>query len=201
MWYVSSNRDETHYEDPDRFDVRRNPEHQAFGAGGRHFCLGAALARLELNVMFEQTLRRYPEIATAASRPGSSRASSTSSRRCRSRSGRVPPERRAPDAQCRLVQNVCAGLMSDSARITCRTALISARWVNACGKLPRWRPVTGSISSAYSPSGLAYPSSRSHSERARVELADLAQRRDQPERADQNVPSLPCRPSSVSSVR
>ncbi len=36
MWYVSSNRDETGYEDPDRFDVERNPEHQAFGAGGRH---------------------------------------------------------------------------------------------------------------------------------------------------------------------
>ena len=48
MWYVSSNRDETRYEDPDRFDVTRNPEHQAFGAGGRHFCLGTALARLEL---------------------------------------------------------------------------------------------------------------------------------------------------------
>ena len=42
-----------------------------------------------------------------------------------------------------------------SARITCITALISARWVNACGKLPRWRPVRGSISSAYSCSGLA----------------------------------------------
>ena len=39
MWYVSSNRDESRYEDPNRFDVRRNPEHQAFGAGGRHFCL------------------------------------------------------------------------------------------------------------------------------------------------------------------
>jgi cytochrome P450 len=60
MWYVSSNRDETHYEDPDRFDVRRNPEHQAFGAGGRHFCLGTALARLELKVLFEETLKRYP---------------------------------------------------------------------------------------------------------------------------------------------
>jgi cytochrome P450 len=65
MWYVSSNRDETRYQDPHRFDVRRNADHQAFGAGGRHFCLGAALARLELNVMFEQTLRRYPEIAAA----------------------------------------------------------------------------------------------------------------------------------------
>jgi cytochrome P450 len=62
MWYVSSNRDETRYEDPDRFDVRRNPEHQAFGAGGRHFCLGTALARLELNVLFEETLKRYPEM-------------------------------------------------------------------------------------------------------------------------------------------
>jgi cytochrome P450 len=70
MWYVSSNRDETRYEDPDRFDVRRNPEHQAFGAGGRHFCLGTALARLELNVLLEETLKRYPatEIAGTPTR-------------------------------------------------------------------------------------------------------------------------------------
>jgi cholest-4-en-3-one 26-monooxygenase len=60
MWYVSSNRDETRYEDPDRFDVTRNPEHQAFGAGGRHFCLGTALARLELRIMLEETLARFP---------------------------------------------------------------------------------------------------------------------------------------------
>jgi len=65
MWYVSSNRDETRYEDPDRFDVRRNPEHQAFGAGGRHFCLGTALARLELRIMFQETLARYPEMSVA----------------------------------------------------------------------------------------------------------------------------------------
>jgi cholest-4-en-3-one 26-monooxygenase len=65
MWYVSSGRDETRYEDSDQFDVRRNPEHQAFGAGGRHFCLGAALARLELRIMFEETLARYPEMAPA----------------------------------------------------------------------------------------------------------------------------------------
>jgi cholest-4-en-3-one 26-monooxygenase len=63
MWYVASNRDESRYEDPDRFDVTRNPEHQAFGAGGRHFCLGTALARLELNILFEETLKRYPNIA------------------------------------------------------------------------------------------------------------------------------------------
>ena len=65
MWYVSSNRDESRYEDPDRFDVTRNPEHQAFGAGGRHFCLGAALARLELRILFEETLARHPGIELA----------------------------------------------------------------------------------------------------------------------------------------
>jgi cholest-4-en-3-one 26-monooxygenase len=65
MWYASSNRDETRYEDPDRFDVLRNPEHQAFGAGGRHFCLGTALARLELKILFEETLARYPDISLA----------------------------------------------------------------------------------------------------------------------------------------
>ncbi|HEY2603703.1 MAG TPA: cytochrome P450 [Thermoleophilaceae bacterium] len=66
MWYASSGRDDTCFEDPDRFDVRRNPDHQAFGAGGRHFCLGTALARLELRVMFEETLARYPEMELAA---------------------------------------------------------------------------------------------------------------------------------------
>jgi cholest-4-en-3-one 26-monooxygenase len=65
MWYASSNRDETRYEDPDRFDVLRNADHQAFGAGGRHFCLGAALARLELKILLEETLSRYPEMELA----------------------------------------------------------------------------------------------------------------------------------------
>ena len=65
MWYVSSGREEARYEQPDRFDVRRNPEHQAFGAGGRHFCLGTALARLELRVLFEETLARFPEMELA----------------------------------------------------------------------------------------------------------------------------------------
>jgi cytochrome P450 len=66
MWYVSSNRDEERFEDPDRFDVRRSPnDHQAFGAGGRHFCLGTALARLELKVLLEETLARYPAMELA----------------------------------------------------------------------------------------------------------------------------------------
>jgi cholest-4-en-3-one 26-monooxygenase len=68
MWYVSSNRDEERFEHPDRFDVERKAEHQAFGAGGRHFCLGTALARLELRVLFEETLTRFPDIQLA-SRP------------------------------------------------------------------------------------------------------------------------------------
>jgi cytochrome P450 len=65
MWYPSSNRDETRYEDPDHFDVTRNPEHQAFGAGGRHYCLGTALARLELRILIEETLARYPDMEIA----------------------------------------------------------------------------------------------------------------------------------------
>ncbi|HTA36833.1 MAG TPA: cytochrome P450, partial [Solirubrobacteraceae bacterium] len=63
MWYPSSNRDETRFDDADQFDCTREAEHQAFGAGGRHFCLGTALARLELRTLIEQTLARFPQIA------------------------------------------------------------------------------------------------------------------------------------------
>jgi cytochrome P450 len=70
LWYASSNRDETRYENPDRFDVHRNPEHQAFGAGGRHFCLGTALARLELRIMLEETLARFPRMQLAGGAGG-----------------------------------------------------------------------------------------------------------------------------------
>jgi cholest-4-en-3-one 26-monooxygenase len=62
LWYPSSNRDEDVYDDPDVFDVTRNPEHQAFGAGGRHFCLGSALARLELKILVGETVRRFPDM-------------------------------------------------------------------------------------------------------------------------------------------
>jgi cytochrome P450 len=65
LWYPSSNRDEDRYADPDRFDVTRNPEHQAFGAGGRHFCLGTALARLELRILVSETLARFPAMTLA----------------------------------------------------------------------------------------------------------------------------------------
>jgi cytochrome P450 len=64
LWYVSGNRDEKALEDADRFDVRRETnDHQGFGGGGRHFCLGAGLARLELKLWIEETLRRFPDLA------------------------------------------------------------------------------------------------------------------------------------------
>ncbi len=65
LWYVSSNRDEAVYGCPHQLDVERNPEHQAFGAGGRHFCLGTALARLELAILFRETLSRFPNLELA----------------------------------------------------------------------------------------------------------------------------------------
>jgi cholest-4-en-3-one 26-monooxygenase len=62
LMYPSANRDETHFPDPDRLDVHRNPNnHLAFGFG-THFCLGNSLARLELVCMFEHVLRRLPDI-------------------------------------------------------------------------------------------------------------------------------------------
>ena len=63
LWCPSSNLDESRYDEPDRFDVTRNPEHQACGAGGRHYCLGTALARLELRILLEETLARFPAMA------------------------------------------------------------------------------------------------------------------------------------------
>jgi cytochrome P450 len=67
LWYLASNRDSSKFEDPHVFDLDRpnRTEHQAFGAGGRHFCLGAALARLELRVWIEETLRRMPDLEPA----------------------------------------------------------------------------------------------------------------------------------------
>jgi cytochrome P450 len=64
LWYVSGNRDDSVFDDPHRFDVRREPNpHQGFGGGGRHFCLGAGLARLELKLWIEETLKRFPGLA------------------------------------------------------------------------------------------------------------------------------------------
>ena len=65
IWYSSANRDEEVFPDAHRFDVGRNPnDHLSFGIGP-HFCLGAHLARLEIRTMFEELLRRLPDIELA----------------------------------------------------------------------------------------------------------------------------------------
>jgi cholest-4-en-3-one 26-monooxygenase len=65
IYYISANRDEHVFPDADRFDIGRTPnEHLAFGIG-EHFCLGSNLARLEIRVMFEELLRRLPDIELA----------------------------------------------------------------------------------------------------------------------------------------
>jgi cholest-4-en-3-one 26-monooxygenase len=65
IYYISANRDEEVFPEPDRFDVGRTPnDHIAFGIG-EHFCLGSNLARLEIRVMFEELLRRLPDIQLA----------------------------------------------------------------------------------------------------------------------------------------
>ena len=63
LFYPSANRDETVFADPFRFDIRRSPNpHISFGGGGPHFCLGASLARTELQVMIGAMLRRFAVI-------------------------------------------------------------------------------------------------------------------------------------------
>jgi cholest-4-en-3-one 26-monooxygenase len=63
FFHISANRDESVFENPDVFDITRNPNpHMAFGGGGPHFCLGANLARMEIMVMFEHLLDRIPDI-------------------------------------------------------------------------------------------------------------------------------------------
>ncbi len=64
LWYTSASRDRPLREQPDAFDIRRaHNDHSAFGGGGRHFCLGAGLARLELRVLFEEVLSRMADVA------------------------------------------------------------------------------------------------------------------------------------------
>jgi cholest-4-en-3-one 26-monooxygenase len=62
FWHPSANRDEDEFADPFAFDVGRTPnDHVTFGGGGAHFCLGAALARRELRVMFEGLVSRFDD--------------------------------------------------------------------------------------------------------------------------------------------
>ena len=62
-FFASGNYDEAVFENPDKFDVTRNPnEHMTFGRGGPHMCLGNALARIELRVMFDDLIRRVDKV-------------------------------------------------------------------------------------------------------------------------------------------
>lgn len=67
---AGANRDPAHFDDPERFDIRRDPNpHLAFGAGA-HFCVGAPLARLELRTALAAVTARFPGLRLAAD-PGS----------------------------------------------------------------------------------------------------------------------------------
>lgn len=62
-WFASGNRDEEVFENPNKMDVTRNPNlHMTFGRGGPHMCLGNALARIELRVMFEDLISRISSV-------------------------------------------------------------------------------------------------------------------------------------------
>jgi cytochrome P450 len=68
LWYVASNRDESVFTDPHKFDITREglaDQHQGFGGRGKHFCLGANLARLELKLWIQRTLERFPDLELA----------------------------------------------------------------------------------------------------------------------------------------
>jgi methyl-branched lipid omega-hydroxylase len=63
LFYGAANRDPRRFDDPEAFDVRRDPNpHLGFGGPGPHFCLGAHLARREVSVAFRQLLTRLPDI-------------------------------------------------------------------------------------------------------------------------------------------
>lgn len=69
LLYPAANRDPAKFRDPETFDPRRTPnEHLAFGFGS-HYCLGASLARLELNVFFEEAVKRLPDLRLADDAP------------------------------------------------------------------------------------------------------------------------------------
>jgi len=62
MWYPAANRDDRVFDDPETFNVTRQPnDHIAFGIG-RHRCLGARLGQLQLNIMFTELLKRFPNM-------------------------------------------------------------------------------------------------------------------------------------------
>lgn len=65
LMYSSANRDGAHFDAPETLDVRRDPNHHIAFGFGTHFCLGAALARLEIRLFFEELLQRVDQIELA----------------------------------------------------------------------------------------------------------------------------------------
>lgn len=66
VWYGAANRDADAFEDPDRFDIGRDPNpHLAFGGGGAHLCLGMHVARVEIACLLREVLLRLPDLAPA----------------------------------------------------------------------------------------------------------------------------------------
>ncbi len=96
MYYGSANRDEELFADPDKFDVGRTPnDHIAFGGGGTHYCLGAHIARIEIQVMLREILTDYRISRLRDRRNGCHPISSPGRADCRCAS---PPEpRRMPE--------------------------------------------------------------------------------------------------------
>ena len=63
MYYPSANRDEAVFDNPDTFDIGRDPNpHIGFGGGGPHFCLGRHLAMLEIEIMLESLARKVDKV-------------------------------------------------------------------------------------------------------------------------------------------
>jgi cytochrome P450 len=62
LWNPSANRDESVFDDPDRFRVRRKPNRHIALGGGEHFCLGGALGRVELRLLYDELLRSTARI-------------------------------------------------------------------------------------------------------------------------------------------
>ncbi len=95
LLYPSANRDADVFDAPDSFRVERNPTHLGFGLG-KHFCLGANLARMEMRVAFEQLLRRLPDMHYSAGGPVLQPAALV--RTCVEMKVRFSPEKRPAEA-------------------------------------------------------------------------------------------------------
>lgn len=64
MFYSSGNRDTAVFDRPDLLDLGRDPNpHLGFGGGGRHFCLGAHVARAQLRAIIGELLTQLPDLA------------------------------------------------------------------------------------------------------------------------------------------